>query len=69
MSVRLEETEWTPANLGDYARIMLVNAWWPIRDGGASFNHRWRVIGVSVRATSRDSQEVATLVFEEETEI
>ena len=69
VSVRLDDTEWTPANLGDYARIMLVNNWWPIRDGGASFNHRWRVIGVQVRATSRNSQESATLVFEEEVDI
>ncbi|RSN12797.1 hypothetical protein DMB42_11505 [Nonomuraea sp. WAC 01424] len=69
VSVRLDDTEWTPANLGDYARVMLVNDWWPIADGGASFNNRWRVIGINVRATSRDSQESATLVFEEEVEI
>ncbi|SEN87617.1 hypothetical protein [Nonomuraea pusilla] len=69
VSVKLDETEWTPTNLGDYARVMLVNDWWPIRNGGASFNHRWRVIGVSVRATSRNSQETATLVFEEEVDI
>ncbi|MFI6296869.1 hypothetical protein ACIBEJ_35130 [Nonomuraea sp. NPDC050790] len=69
VSVKLDETEWTPDNLGDYARVMLVNDWWPIRDGGASFSHRWRVIGVNVRATSRGSQETATLIFEEEVEI
>ncbi|MET9339285.1 hypothetical protein [Nonomuraea sp. NPDC003804] len=69
VSVRLDDTKWTPANLGDYARVVLVNDWWPIRGGGASFNRRWRVIGVSVRATSRNSQEVATLTFEEEVEI
>lgn len=69
VDVRLDDTEWTPANLGDQARVVLVNDWWPIRDGGASFNYRWRVIGVSVRATSRNSQEVATLTFEEEVDI
>ena len=59
----------TPDNLGDQARVILVNDWWPIRDGGASFNHKWRVIGINVRATTRASQETATFVFEEEVDI
>ncbi|MER6942480.1 hypothetical protein ABT294_00530 [Nonomuraea sp. NPDC000554] len=66
ISVRLDDTEWTPANLGDTVRIMLANDWWPITGGGASFDHRWRVIGVQVRATSRNSAEVATFTFQEE---
>jgi hypothetical protein len=69
ISVRLDDTDWTPQNLGDYARVILVNDWWPIRGGGASFNHRWRVIGVSVHATNRGGQESAQFVFEEEVEI
>ncbi|MFE3452372.1 hypothetical protein ACFXJ8_25960 [Nonomuraea sp. NPDC059194] len=69
VDVRLDDTEWTPESLGDYARVILSNDWWPIRNGGATFNNRWRVIGVSVRATSRNSQEQATLTFEEEVDI
>jgi hypothetical protein len=69
VTVRLDDVDWTPANLGDYARLIIVNDWWPIRDGGASFNKRWRIIGISVRATSRSGAETATLTFEEEVDI
>ncbi|MFF3443655.1 hypothetical protein [Streptosporangium sp. NPDC002721] len=69
VTVRLDDTTFTPSNLGDYARLIIVNDWWPVRNGGASFNKRWRIIGISVRATSRTSQETATLTFQEETEI
>lgn len=69
VTVRLDDTEWTPANLGDTVRVMLSNHWWPIRNGGASFDHRWRVIGVQVRATSRGASETATFTFQEEADI
>ncbi|MEV4246953.1 hypothetical protein AB0J63_26515 [Streptosporangium canum] len=69
VTVSLANTDFTPANLGDKARLIIVNDWWPIRDGAASFDRRWRIIGVSVNATSRDSQETVTLIVEEETEI
>lgn len=69
VTVRLDDSDFTPANLGDYAKLLIVNDWWPIRNGGASFNRRWRIIGVSVRATSRTSQETVTLTFAEEVEI
>ncbi|MER5420320.1 hypothetical protein [Streptosporangium roseum] len=69
VTVRLDDTTFTPALLGDYARLIIVNDWWPIRNGGASFNKRWRIIGISIRATSRNSQETATLTFAEEVDI
>ncbi|MEV4020156.1 hypothetical protein AB0J35_57740 [Nonomuraea angiospora] len=69
ITVKLDETNWTPNNLGDRARVIMVNDWWPIRNGAASFDHRWRVIGVQVNAASRDSSPTATFVFEEEVEI
>ncbi|ETK36115.1 hypothetical protein [Microbispora sp. ATCC PTA-5024] len=59
-------TSFSPGNLGDYVRIMLVNAWWPVRSGVASFSKSWRVIGIDVRPVSRsDGQEQCTLTFEE----
>lgn len=69
VEVTLDDTTFTPANLGDYARLIIVNDWWPVRNGGASFNRRWRIIGISVRATSRNSQETATLTFAEEVDV
>ncbi|GAA4934179.1 hypothetical protein HD597_010100 [Nonomuraea thailandensis] len=69
VTIKLDETNWTPAALGERARVIVVNDWWPIIDGAASFDHRWRVIGAQVTVTSRDSQPTAALVFEEELEI
>ena len=68
-TIRLEGDEFTPANLGDYARLMLVNDWWPRQDGYASFSKSWRVIGIQVNPPTRGGQESATLVFEEEVDI
>ncbi|MFI6477351.1 hypothetical protein ACIBH1_05425 [Nonomuraea sp. NPDC050663] len=69
ITVRLDETKWTPNNLGDYARIILSNDWWPIVGGGASFNFRWRIIGAKVRAASRSGPATITFALEEEVEI
>lgn len=66
-TVRLPvDTAFSPANLGDYVRLMLVNDWWPIEGSVASFSKSWRVIGMGVKPPSRDSGlEECTLVFEE----
>lgn len=68
-TIRLDGDEFTPANLGDFARLMLVNDWWPRQDGYASFSKSWRVIGIQVNPPDRNGQETATLVFEEEVDI
>lgn len=68
-TVRLDGDEFTPANLGDFARLMLVNNWWQRQDGYASFSKSWRVIGIQVNPPDRNGQETATLVFEEEVDI
>lgn len=65
VTIRLDGDDFTPANLGDRARVVLVNDWWPRVNGGASFNRSWRVIGISVNATTRGQRETAQLVFEE----
>ncbi len=60
------QTSFSPANLGDVVRVMLVNTWWPVREGVASFSKSWRVIGMDVRPPSRgDGTEQCTLTFEE----
>ncbi|MCC5574467.1 hypothetical protein IMZ11_02275 [Microtetraspora sp. AC03309] len=66
-TVRLDSgTAFSPADLGNYVRLMLVNDWWPVIDGVASFSKSWRVVGMGVRPVSRSSgQEEATLIFEE----
>lgn len=66
-TVRLDaDTSFTPDNLGDYVRLMLVNDWWPRVDGYASFSKSWRVIGMDIRPPSRDSDhDEATLIFQE----
>jgi hypothetical protein len=66
-TVRLPaNTAFSPANLGDFARLILVNDWWPIEAGVASFSKSWRVIAISVTPVSRqDGLEQCTLTFEE----
>lgn len=68
VTIRLDGDDFTPANLGDQARVVLVNNWWPRLNGGASFDRSWRVIGISVQATTRGQRETAQLVFEEVSE-
>lgn len=70
VTVRLgENTSFSPANLGDRARLTLVNDWFPLVRGRPSFSKSWRVIGIEVTPVSRDDgQETATLIFQEETE-
>ncbi|TDD54597.1 hypothetical protein E1286_05250 [Nonomuraea terrae] len=65
VSIRLDGDDFTPAHLGDRARVVLVNQWWPRLNGAASFDQSWRVIGISVQATTRGQRETAQLVFEE----
>jgi hypothetical protein len=68
-TIRLDGDEFTPANLGDFARLMLINDWWPRQEGYASFSKSWRVIGIGVNPPDRNGQETASLVFEEEVDI
>ncbi len=65
VTIRLDGDDLTPASLGDTARVVLVNNWWPRVDGGASFNRSWRIIGISVQATTRGQRETAQITFEE----
>jgi hypothetical protein len=65
VSIRLDGDDFTPANLGDMARVVLVNNWWPRVNGAASFDQSWRVIGIAVQATTRGQRETAELIFEE----
>ncbi|MBB6173715.1 hypothetical protein HNR23_003775 [Nocardiopsis mwathae] len=70
VTVRLgESTSFTPNNLGDRARLTLVNDWFPLTGGRPTFSKSWRVIGVEVTPVSRSNgQEQASLIFEEPTE-
>ncbi|MEV0830906.1 hypothetical protein [Nonomuraea rubra] len=66
-TVRLApNTSFGPGNLGDWVTIMLVNPWWPIVNGVASFAKSWRVVGMAFKPPAKGSgQEECTLVFEE----
>lgn len=66
-TVRLPaNTTFGPGNLGDRVTLMLVNPWWPIEDGIASFAKSWRVVGMAIRPPSKGSDiEECTLTFEE----
>lgn len=65
VTVRLDRTTFTPANLGDHARLIIVNDWWPRANGVPTFDQRWRIIGISIKPTERSGQETANLIFEE----
>ncbi|MFP3968590.1 hypothetical protein SMC26_40270 [Actinomadura fulvescens] len=71
--VRLDEApSFTPDRLGDFARLTIVDVWFPLdRSEGAysrpTFSRHWRVVGIEVTPVSReDSQELATLIFAEQ---
>ncbi|MFI6510145.1 hypothetical protein ACIBCT_21275 [Streptosporangium sp. NPDC050855] len=69
-TVRLPaNTTFGPGNLGDWVTVMLVNPWWPIVNGVASFAKSWRVVGMAFKPPSKGAgQEECTLVFEETVE-
>jgi hypothetical protein len=59
-------TTFGPGNLGDRVTLMLVNPWWPVVDGVASFAKSWRVVGMSFKPPSKGSDiEECVLTFEE----
>lgn len=66
-TVRLPaNTTFGPGNLGDRVTLMLVNPWWPVVDGVASFAKSWRVVGMSFKPPSKGSDiEECVLTFEE----
>ncbi|MDH2424725.1 hypothetical protein [Sphaerisporangium sp. TRM90804] len=66
-TVRLPaNTSYGPGNLGDTVTLMLVNHWWPIEDGVASFAKSWRVVGMAFTPPSKGSdQETCVLTFAE----
>jgi len=70
-TVRLPaNTTFGPGNLGDKVTLMLVNPWWPVENGVASFAKAWRVVGMQIKPPSRGSDiEECTLTFEEEEEM
>ncbi|MBA9003727.1 hypothetical protein [Thermomonospora cellulosilytica] len=66
VTVRLdEETPVDPNQLGRYAKITLVNDWFPLADGKPTFSQRWRVIGLEVTPEDRQGQERVKLLFAE----
>ncbi|MFG1997868.1 hypothetical protein ACGFNU_01820 [Spirillospora sp. NPDC048911] len=67
VTVRLgEQVSFSPNALGDRARLVLVNPWFPLLDRAPTFSKSWRVVGIEVTPVSRqDGQERATLIFEE----
>src|SRR5690606_25228395 len=70
VEVRLDDyTSFTPNRIGDYAEVVLVNAWFPLdARGRPTFAERWRVIGVGVSPAPRGTgTERARLIFEEPT--
>ncbi|MEV7013261.1 hypothetical protein [Streptosporangium sp. NPDC051022] len=68
VTVRLPAaTTFGPGNLGDWVTVMLVNPWWPITNGVASFSKSWRVVGMAFKPPAKGSgQEECTLTLEEE---
>ncbi len=61
------DSTFSPNNLGDRARLMVVNDWWPIVSNRASFAKSWRVIGVDVSPPERGAdQDAVGLTFQEE---
>lgn len=68
-TVRLDgKSTFGPGRLGDYARFMLVNDWFPLgTDRKPTFNKRWRVVGAEITPVDRESgQELMRLIFAEE---
>lgn len=56
----------TPNALGDRARLVLSNPWFPVTDRAPTFTKSWRVVGIEVTPASRqDGRERAVLIFEE----
>ncbi len=67
-TVRIDEqTAFTPNNLGDYARLTIVDTWFPL-DGNAkpTFSKRLRIVGCEVTPPTRNTGETLKLIFEEE---
>lgn len=61
------DSTFSPNNLGDRARLKIVNDWWPVVGGVASFSKSWRVIGVDVTPPERGAdQDSVSLTFQEE---
>lgn len=68
ITVRLpERTPVDPNQLGRYARLKIVDDWFPAgADGRPTFSQRWRVVGLGVTPVSRESgQERVELIFAE----
>lgn len=66
-TVRLDQTSFTPNNLGDHARLIISDDWFPLDAGSPTFTVRWRVVGIEITPVSRDNgQETASLIFAEE---
>jgi hypothetical protein len=65
-TVRLDDkTRFTPNSLGDYARLTIVDTWYPLdSDGHPSFSERWRIVGCEITPPSRGIQETCKLIFE-----
>jgi hypothetical protein len=65
-TVRLGETPTlTPDHLGDPARLIIVNDWWPLDAAGSpTFDRIQRVMGMEVTPPTRDAPEEAQLIFE-----
>ncbi len=67
VTIRLDEhTRFTPNALGDYARVVITDPWFPLEDGRPSFSRRPRIVGCEITPpTKTDGQERCALIFEE----
>lgn len=53
-----------PNQLGDSARLILTNVWFPVTsDGAPTFDQRVRIVGMDITPPSRGTQETAALIF------
>lgn len=67
-TVRIDDqTAFTPNNLGDHARLTIVDAWFPLTDTGKpTFAKRPRIVGCEVTPPTRTTGETLKLILEEE---
>jgi len=57
----------SPSSLGDWARRVMVNEWYPRLGGGAGWDSAQRLIGIGITPVARGSgREEAQLILEEE---
>lgn len=57
----------SPARLGDYANISVVNIYYPLNDDGSpSYSGHYRIVGIEVQPNERGKQETMKLVISQD---